>query len=67
MQILRSRKELGHLLNEIREKNLEIGLIPTMSSIHEGHLLLSSTFNKSRLFISIYIGQVRAIDNFILY
>ena len=34
MQILRSKKELGCLLEEIREKNLEIGLIPTMGSIH---------------------------------
>ena len=34
MQILRSKKELDCLLEEIREKNLEIGLIPTMGSIH---------------------------------
>ncbi len=67
MQILRSKKELDCLLEEIREKNLEIGLIPTMGSIHEDHLSLSSALNKSRLFISIYIDQVRVIDNFILY
>ena len=67
MQILRSRKELDRLLEEIREKNLQIGLIPTMGSIHEGHLSLSSTCNKFRLFIAIYMGEVRVIDNFILY
>ena len=67
MQILRNRKELDHLLNEIREKNLQIGLIPTMGSIHEGHLSLSSMCNKFRLFIAIFIGEVRVIDNFILY
>ena len=38
MQILRSRKELDRLLEEIREKNLHIGLIATMGSIHEGHM-----------------------------
>ena len=67
MQILRSRKELDRLLEEIREKNLQICLIPTMGSINEGHLSLSSTCDKSRLFIVIYIGEVRMIDNFILY
>ena len=67
MQILRSRKELGHLLEKIREKNLQIGLISTMGSIHEDNLSLSSMCNKSRLFIAIYIGEVRVIDNFILY
>ena len=34
---------------------------------NEENLLLSNTLNKSRLFIAIYIGQVRVIDNFILY
>ena len=67
MQILRNRKELDHLLNEIREKNLQIGLIPTMGSIHEDNLSLSSMCNKFRLFIAIYIGEVRVINNFILY
>ena len=67
MQILRSRKELDRLLEEIREKNLQIGLIPTIGSIHEDNLSLSNTCNKSRLFIAIYIGEVRMIDNFILY
>ena len=48
MQILRDRKELDHLLARIRKKNLQIGLIPTMGGIHEGHLSLvkKSTQNK---------------------
>ena len=72
MQILRNRKELDHLLARIRKKDLQIGLIPTMGGIHEGHLSLvkistSNTCDKSRLFIAVYVGDVRVIDNFILY
>ena len=60
MQILRNRKELDHLLARIRKKGLQIGLIPTMGAF-------SITGNKSRLFIAMYVGDVRVIDNFILY
>ena len=34
---------------------------------NEKNLSISNTCNKSRLFIAIYIGKVRVIDNFILY
>jgi len=33
----------------------------------EENLLFSNTCNKSRLFIAMYVGDVRVIDNFILY
>ena len=61
MQILRNRKELDHLLNEIREKNLQIGLIPTMGSIHEGHLSLLSKSNHNKFFslATIYINPTQ--------
>ena len=61
MQILRSRKELDHLLNEIREKNLEIGLIPTMGSIHEGHLSLVRQSIQHKVFslVTIYINPTQ--------
>ena len=45
MQILRNRKELDHLLARIRKKDLQIGLIPTMGSIHAGHLSLAKKIN----------------------
>ena len=64
MQILRNRKELDHLLARIRKKDLQIGLIPTMGSIHEGHLSLvkKSTQNKLFSLATIYINPTQFND-----
>ncbi len=64
MQILRNRKELELLLIQIREKNLQIGLIPTMGSIHEGHLslVIKSTQNKLFSLATIYINPTQFND-----
>ena len=61
MQILRNRKELELLLIQIREKNLQIGLIPTMGSIHEGHLSLVKNSTQKKLFslVTIYINPTQ--------
>ena len=37
MKIFRNKIELDNHLGEIRKKGREIGLIPTMGSIHKGH------------------------------
>ena len=65
MQILRNRKELDHLLARIRKKDLQIGLIPTMGSIHEGHLSLvkKSTQNKLFSLSTIYINPTQFNDS----
>ena len=65
MQILRNRKELDHLLARIRKKDLQIGLIPTMGGIHEGHLSLvkESTQNKLFSLSTIYINPTQFNDS----
>ena len=64
MQILRNRKELDHILAQIREKNIQIGLIPTMGSIHEGHLSLVKQSTQKKLFslVTIYINPTQFND-----
>ena len=64
MQILRNKKELEHLLTQIRENDLQIGLIPTMGSIHEGHLSLVRKSNNHNLFslVTIYINPTQFND-----
>ena len=64
MQILRNRKELEQLLTRIRKKDLQIGLIPTMGSIHEGHLSLVKKSIQNNFFSlsTIYINPTQFND-----
>ena len=64
MQILRNKKELDHLLARIRKKDLQIGLIPTMGSIHGGHLSLVKKSIQNNFFSlsTIYINPTQFND-----
>ena len=58
MEILENKKNLDVFLSNIREKSHKIGLIPTMGSIHKGHLSLveksknTNCFSLATIFIN---------------
>jgi len=50
MKILENKRELDELLAKIRANGTKIGLIPTMGSIHDGHLSLVENSIKENFF-----------------
>ena len=50
MKILQNKIELDNHLGAIRKNGQEIGLIPTMGSIHKGHKSLVKKCNKANFF-----------------
>ena len=50
MKILENKRELDQLLAKIRTNGTKIGLIPTMGSIHNGHLSLVENSMKENFF-----------------
>ena len=61
MRILKNKKELDNLLVQIKKKGLQIGLIPTMGSIHKGHLSLVKKSIQNKLFsiVTIYVNPTQ--------
>ena len=61
---------MGNALNDqLKEElfNKNIDKIDYIEIRDEDNLELTNEKNKSRLFIAFYIGNIRIIDNFILY
>ena len=61
MKIIENKINLDEFLKEIREKGKKIGLIPTMGSIHEGHLSLVQNCQKLGYFslVTIFINPTQ--------
>jgi len=61
MKILENKKKLDNLLEKIRVQDLKIGLIPTMGSIHEGHISLIEQSKHSNCFsiVTIFVNPTQ--------
>ena len=64
MKILENKRELDELLAKIRTNGTKIGLIPTMGSIHNGHLSLVKNSMKENFFsiTSIFVNPTQFND-----
>ena len=64
MKILENKRELDQLLVKIRTNGTKIGLIPTMGSIHDGHLSLVENAIKENFFsiTSIFVNPTQFND-----
>ena len=61
MKIIKKNNEFRDFLTHIRKKGQKIGLIPTMGSIHEGHLSLIKECQKLKLYclVTIFVNPTQ--------
>ena len=64
MKIFRNKAELQDFLTKLRQKREKIGLIPTMGSIHKGHLSLIRVCQKLGYFslVTIFVNPTQFND-----
>ena len=71
MEIIENSSKLNVILDSIRLKDSKIGLIPTMGSIHEGHISLIEESKKLNIFslVTIFVNptQFNNIDDYKTY
>ena len=64
MKIVKDRKELQRILEKSRINNIKIGLIPTMGSIHKGHISLINSAKKMNCFsvVTVFVNPTQFND-----
>ena len=55
MEIVKDPVSLASILSEVRSKNLEVGFVPTMGYLHEGHGSLIETARNDSDFVVVSI------------
>ena len=65
MKIIDNLRKLEQILDNLRKKNKKIGLIPTMGSIHKGHLSLIENSIKMNCFsiATIFVNPTQFDDS----
>ncbi len=64
MEIYKTRKEINHRINELKQQGKTIGFVPTMGALHEGHLSLMRCSKKDNdiTVVSIFVNPTQFND-----
>ena len=52
---------------KLSQEEFNTWIKPLKADIHENNLEITKNYSEARLFIALYIGEIRIIDNFKLY